>query len=206
MKVLIPAMLAGLSIAGSAQGATMGFDSLPDYFAAPLNMAYSEDGITATTDFGVLVSFGSVGMAHLDDSGTDVADRITFAMSGRFDAQSFDIAPLTSDYTLGGVPAAYDNVLVQGWRDGVLVAQDLFAMGTGPWIYRFGADFSGLDQLVIGAVTPGAGDPGLCFAAPCAHFDIDNISLTPVAPVPLPAGLPLLLAGLAPLALRRRRT
>ena len=96
----------------------------------------------------------------------------------------------------GAAPCAdpYDNVLVQGYRNGALVAEDQFYAGDNPNTHLFSAQFLDLDLLVIGALLPNfpvvGGD---CIDFPCGHFNIDNVELSAV---PLPAALPLYSAAL----------
>ncbi|MCK5828898.1 MAG: VPLPA-CTERM sorting domain-containing protein [Methylococcales bacterium] len=54
--------------------------------------------------------------------------------------------------------------------------------------------------------------PSVCHYDPCNYFNIDNIvpepvtgTLTSIAPVPLPAGFPLMASALAGLSLFRRK-
>ncbi|WP_136637770.1 hypothetical protein [Pseudooceanicola onchidii] len=210
MKVILTATVAGCFVT-MAQAETMGFDALPDYFVDPSNQSYSENGIQASAPggHGTLAAYSTLQAAHVDDSGSDLTDRIVFTMSGRFSAVSFDILPLSSDYyvmtdTYDFVSGTYDNVFVEGWRAGARVAYDRFSMGTVTWTYSFGATFTDLDSLIIGGRTADLSDPGECWGAPCAHFDIDNITLQ-MPSVPLPAGLPLLLMSLGGLMTLRRR-
>ena len=80
-----------------------------------------------------------------------------------------------------------------------------------PYLVSLGGLFSNLSSLAISILDPDyafyRSQPGVVFAggcAPCSHFNVDNVTLSPV---PLPAGLPLFLSGLGLLAViaRRRR-
>ncbi len=113
-----------------------------------------------------------------------------------------DISDIRLDLT-------FENVFVQGFRSGLLIAEDTFDMADVSK-YSFDSVFSNLDTLTITALDWSASSfddtmkslmeeyPGYtveiyCAEAPCAHFNIDNVSLNPVTlnPVPLPASLPL---------------
>lgn len=192
----------------AATAAVMTFKDLPPFGLS--TGTYVEDGITASA-FGDFGFFGTPETAHLDDSGTSLPQTINFAMAGSFDAVSFDILPFATAYCanpascIGGDP--YDNILLEGFRDGFLVAVDRIFMGTQPSTYALGSQFANLDGLSISAVFPDfAAIGGICFDAPCGHFNIDNVRLSPV---PLPAALPLLAGALGLLGLfgwRRKKT
>ena len=190
-----------------ANAAVMTFKDIQ--FVGPSNGDYQEAGITASSS-GWLGFFGTPGTATLDDSGTSNAQFISFTTGGRFSAFQFDILPLSTAFcAVGGSGLCddpYDNVSVRGFLNGALVAEDTFFAGENPSTYLFGADYANLDQLVIGALLPSAALGGFCIGAPCGHFDIDNVALSPV---PLPAALPLFSAALGFLGYlgwRRRRT
>lgn len=174
------------------------------------NGDYRENGITASSA-GELGYFDLPGAAHLDDSGTSIAKFVSFTMSSRFSAIGFDILPLGTEFCAAGGSGAcndpYENVLIQGFRDGALVAEDAFFGGESPSTYLFSSDYLNLDQLIIGALLPNtAVIGGFCDGLPCGHFNIDNVELSAV---PLPAALPLFSAALGLLGFlgwRRRRT
>lgn len=204
-KFLATVLFVFLTVPASA--AVMTFKDLP--FLNPFLTEYRENGITMTGD-GDLGHFGLSGTAHLDDSGTSFAQFLTFTTGRRFNAVQFDIFPLGTDFCADGGSGAcndpYDNVSVQGFRGGAVVAEDIFFGGENLNTYVFGADYSNLDQLVIGALLPNAALGGFCIDAPCGHFSIDNVELSAV---PLPAALPLFSAALGLLGFlgwRRRRT
>ena len=194
-------------LAVPASAAVMTFKDLLE--ASPFNGDYLEAGITASS-VGDLGFFNTPGAAHLDDSGTSIAQSISFTTGGRFNAIQFDILPLGTDFCAEGGSGAcddpYDNVSVRGFRDGALVAEDTFFGGENPSTYLFSADYTNLDQLVIGALLPSAALGGFCIDVPCGHFNIDNVELSAV---PLPAALPLFSAALGLLGFlgwRKRRT
>ena len=200
------AMFLVVLLAAPASAAVMTFKDLPFQSLSPTE--YRENGITMTGDSD-LGHFGFLGTAHLDDSGSSFSQFLTFTTGSRFSAIQFDIFPLGTDFCADGGSGAcndpYDNVSVQGFRNGALVAEDVFFGGETPSTYLFGADYTNLDQLVIGALLPSAALGGFCIDAPCGHFSIDNVELSAV---PLPAALPLFSAALGLIGFlgwRRRR-
>jgi hypothetical protein len=189
---------------GAAAAATMTFNGLPtDEFTTN---TWTEDGITAKATWGGLGSHSRPDMAHIDDGGSSFASGISFVTGGLFEATSFDIHALTSSYCSDwdtcGVP--FDNVVVEGWRDGMKVAKEAFSMGA-DWsvsTYLFGSAFDLLDRLVIRAGwVPMGGPDSFCMDSPCAHFDIDNVTLQAatnpsVSAVPLPPAIVLMLSAI----------
>ena len=139
-------------------------------------------------------------------------------MATNFNATSFLLDPISFDFLVGFddgsfLQPTFLNVLVQGFRGATLVSNLTFNMGAAPDPYTvsLGSDFSNLSSLVIGILAPNFAEylamPGavsIDSCAPCSHFTVDDVTL---APVPLPAGLPLAASGLALLAFvaRRRR-
>lgn len=176
-----------------AAASVMTFEGLPVF--SDLEDPYSEDGIVATTGFGDLASNSVPETLHLDDSGTSFANSVRFELSsGRaFDAVSFDILPVGSEFG-----AEYDNVGVTGFLAGGGTVMSAFPMGLASNTYFFAAEFANLIALEIEALFP----DGECLAAPCAHFDIDNVELVAV---PLPQAVLMLLSGLIGLGLIGRR-
>ncbi|MEH6404706.1 MAG: hypothetical protein V7750_15115 [Sneathiella sp.] len=179
MKIVIAFLLVFL-FPLVVNASVMTFDSVP---AAGIPLPYSENGIFTPA----ALSFNNLEAVHIDDFGTGHPDKVEFTMSSRFDALSFD---------LYGYPTRvidpFNNVYVQGWRGGSLVASDEFWMGDFN-TYLFGDLFSNLDKLIIGVQLP-VPFSKCFFEAPCTHFNIDNVTLTAV---PLPASFPIFFAGLA---------
>ena len=211
IATLVFRLLAGLPIfleVGAAHAAVMTFNNLPDE-GAELD-SWVENGITASASGGVIGYFDTPGMAHLDDSGTSFAFRLAFTTAGAFDAQSFDIKALDNTYYKENadgdlVYTPYDNVLVRGLRNGVEVASSAFFMGPpGTATHLLDGSFSAIDRLVIEALFPGDFASADVCDFPCAHFNIDNVTLAASA-VPLPAALQLFATALAGLGLWRLR-
>ncbi len=198
MRIIVKliAVLGVVTLVQPATAAVMTFSDLPE-LALP-GEEYQEGGITASPINGRLGYYTIPGTAHLDDAGTSYAKSMNFTMDFIFYAISFDILPYDTAYCADeSVPCSgdpYDNVLVQGYWDGSLVAEDIFFMGEQPSTYLFSDQSLILDQLVIGALYPDiATIGGMCLTAPCGHFNIDNVRLDPI---PLPAALPLFSAAL----------
>jgi hypothetical protein len=180
----------------------MTFSGLPNNEFATNTI--TEDGITAKATWGGLGSFTRPGMAHIDDGGSSYASGISFTTGGLFNASSVEIHALTSSYCSDwdncGVP--FDNVVVEGWREGLKIASEAFSMGA-DWsvsTYLFGSAFDVLDRLVIRAGWAPITADSMCMDSPCAQFDIDNVTLTSAATisaVPVPPSIVLLLSGIA---------
>ena len=166
---------------------------------------YSENGILASGD-GTLGIFGTQ-VIHFDDSGTSAPDSVTFTMASPFDAIGFDLDPVAFDFRLcdpvTGVceNRTFENVLLQGFTGTNLVTSFMFNMGTGngPYPVHLDQTFKNLTAFRISIIFPTipVNYVAEC-GSPCSHFEIDNVEL---APVPLPATLPLEALGLAILAL-----
>lgn len=200
-KAAVMAAAVGLCLSATASlAATMNFDNLPDEGA--MLTTYVESGITAKAIGGTLAYSGQAGFAHIDDSGTGLASGIDFTMGGLFDAVGFSLQSL--GYNFWDPPGPYtDNIVVTGFNGANVVSTATFLLsdiaGTVQSI-MLGSAFTGLSKLRIELLYPT--NTAMC-DAPCGHFDLDSVTLTP-APVPLPAsGLMLLGAGLG-LGLARR--
>ncbi|WP_210527385.1 hypothetical protein [Rubellimicrobium arenae] len=114
---------------------------------------------------------------------------------------------------VGFEPFAYNHVRITGYRDGALVAQALFGADTPSFsgVYEVSSDFAGISSLNILLLGeefefPALREDGFVYAcgyelfesSSCIDGRIDNFQAIPdaprgddVAPVPLPAGLPL---------------
>lgn len=155
-------------------------------------------------------------------SGTSFHPTVSFTTNDLFTPVSFDLRPSGNNFVVGlfnpvdnssiNYNYSYENVLVQGFRDGTLITDDSFDMNTVS-TYLFDSNFLGIDTLSITAIllsieeeTPKINElvldkyPGYSISymdngfAPLAHFDIDNVVLldsNQLNPVPLPASLPL---------------
>ena len=180
------------------QAAIVTFSGIPGETGENL---WIEDGVTVKTNGFGLGHFAFPDSMHMDDSGTGFPSRLSITMNSQIDATSFDILPIGStayctdpdDTSSCGAP--YDNVVVAGFRDGMLIAEDAFFMGADPFTYAFGEQFTSLDSLDIIAALPSREQMGgVCLDAPCAHFNVDNIV---VAPIPLPPAIVFFASALA---------
>jgi hypothetical protein len=191
---------------------TVSFADLPsDYGFLPPDSFYTEDGITVHG--GINFPHGHPETVHMDDVGASLVsggDIVTVTAGGGFNPVSFDILPYTysshgyihndesGSYQL--IRLSFDNILVQGFQNEILIAEDTFNVYDFS-TYSFDSNFTDLDALKIEVLFPSEtfiknlmeeDYPGYEFdwatCDPCTHFDIDNITLTPV---PLPATLPL---------------
>lgn len=197
--------LSVLALAASAgstvSAATMSFSGLAG-FCNGLSPSYTESGITATGLDSNPAYFLNPGVLHMDDSGTTCPQSVAFTMALPFSAIGVDILPLgptayCSDPNCEQPGDPYENVRWEGLVGGTVVASDTFFMGTTDSTYVFGDAFRNLDELRVSALLPDfARIGGECFDAPCAHFELDNLVL---APIPLPAGLWLLMSGIGTL-------
>lgn len=202
------------ALAVPASAATMTFNNIS---LDPLSKTYAEDGIFASGNGFLGIENGSGGL-HLDDAGTSAPSKVNFTMASNFNAASFLLDPVGFDLVVCSgkntcAEPTYINVLVQGFRGATLVSNLTFNMGAtlDPYLVNLGGAFTDLSSLLIGIIYPDIASykalPGVTSAgpcAPCSHFNIDNVTL---APVPLPAGLPLAATALGLLAFvtRRRR-
>jgi hypothetical protein len=218
----------------SLLASTVTFADLPEghgVLSGPgaLGNIYSENGITITGGG----RHNNPEVLHMDDSGTSFSSTASITTDGVFNAVSFDILPAKNDFTVRLFNPAdeteitldqypYNNVRVQGFRDGTLIAEDNFFMEDYS-TYSFNSMFSGLDTLNIMALRPEQFIDGIktsvledypgylidagCFDAPCAHFDIDNITIaaSTITAVPIPAAFPLLLSALSFLTAMNRK-
>lgn len=189
---------------------TITFDDIENGFIGP--NTYTEAGVTFTSGGGGLGYSGDPGQIHLDDFGTSFTQSVIITAGGRFTMESVDLAgegpmliyelvdPVDVTFVSGLYPA--DGVLVQGIRNGSVVAENWLSLHEIS-AYTFGAQYSNLDALEITAAVDYTGAeidllqayPGHELiqldcgeAAPCSHFDIDNVTLTLDAPTPPPCG------------------
>jgi hypothetical protein len=213
MRNLLTGLIGLLFSALPVDAATMTFDQA----AYPYQSTYVENGITAmTADYYEIGVFGAGQVLHMDTFYQPSPQLVTFSMGRRFDAVSLLMMPSTFDYFVCDAnnlchDQRYANVGIRGYRGSSLVASLVFDMGSPSSNYTLplGPLFQNLTSLVIEALRPDfLTGPDLysdCIKV-CAHFSIDDVTL---APVPLPASMPLATSGLATLALlgwRKRRT
>lgn len=217
MKKLLSAIALVVTQMGPAQAATMGFDNLSTFASDFTGKQYSENGIKAVGNGPLFESyFRSTDQLYMADGGWGGPTAVTFTMGSLFNAISFDLTPSLFDYVIrntntGAVTSAtYANVRVAGFNSAGLAAELVFNMGTvlQQQTYVLGAAFANLTSLVIGFEYPKLGKVGRNLVAecvaPCSRYRLDNVTL---APVPLPAALPLMLSalvGFAAIARRRR--
>lgn len=169
-------------------------------------------------------------LLHDDDGGITLS-QIRMDNGGTFDALTADISgssrlyktgkkkrprdPSKLDKWLYGRNLTYENYAFYGYREGVLVGSLTGALN-GSASLSFGADFLGIDLLVAKLLVPDAvvdffGEISkrrtLFCREWCGDFSIHRMGLYAYdpAPVPLPAGLPLLAGGLGLLAAVRRK-
>ena len=194
-----------LTAAGASFAATMNFDALPDE-GAQLS-TYTKNGIQASALGGVLAYFGNPGFAHIDDSGTGLAYGADFTMAGVFDAVGF--SQVSFGYSFLDTPGPLsDNIFVSGYLGSTQVGSASFTLSDvfgALQSITLGSAFAGIDRLRIELLVPV--NTAIC-DAPCAHFDLDSVTLNGVgiAPVPLPPSLALLgAAGLGLWGIGRRR-
>jgi hypothetical protein len=244
-KILISVLM---MCATPAFGLILDFDDVrPEEYQYPgdegffTESGFTIDGFSSPPPGGV----GSAGAIHMDDSGADRRNRETVVLgSKRFDALSMRIIagddrpwytatdPTTGEYLYRIDPVTgyrredierfdYPNLLVQGVRDGAIVAETRFSVVTGASNYTLPSDFTRLDSLILKART--IEDPALagffqeleaslalrypgmilendCYY-PCRHFDFDALE---VHPTPLPGALVLMLSAILGGGITRR--
>lgn len=197
--------LAFMSIAPAhASTVTLTFDGVtngcgvcgPGFPASITEQGYTISGSPST--------IGGPGSVHLDDGGSSFSNTVSFSGPSSFAVTSVDVTGYGShfgfDTRSGFSSLAYNNVLFQGFRNGALVANGIFSTGIvgGLFNVTFGNLFSNLDMFSISQTGPSAAEKAggaYCNNAPCAHVDIDNVTLT--AAIPLPAMAPALAGVLA---------
>lgn len=199
----------------SASAATMTFNNLWDYANNDYysGSTYTEDGITVTGNNEL--GYWSSTSLHMDDFYYPSSSLATFTMGSRFSAVGFDLSADGFDYFVCDAAhnctnPTYQNVLVQGYRNGSVVASLLFDMGAALQTFpvMLGGAFNNLSALSIEVFVPDnlfTNHPPGGYAdcnSPCSHFTVDNVTL---APVPLPAALPLAAMGFGLLAMTARR-
>lgn len=225
MKKLLAAVALLFAQTSFASAATMTFDDYDFASADFLARTYTEAGITAKGNAPLIEGFGRGGgdAIYIADGGWGGPNLLTFTMASAFNAISFDLTPSLFNYFVaktangifssGATRSSFVNVRVQGFGVDGLTAVTSFNMGSvlEAKTYLLGAAFANLTSLVIGfEPTPGFGQPvklkpkrfGGCTDSPCSRYTLDNVTL---APVPLPAGLALMISAISLLAIAGRR-
>jgi len=157
-----------------------------------------EDGITVKGTGGDFGYFELPDSLHLDGMGP-YTSAVEITTASAFAAHSIDLIPLPSGggHNMACVGAICDqaflNVLFQGYAGDSLVAMLGWWTGSQPSTFFFPEPFSGLTKLRVSMLFNDN-----CTEQPCAHMNIDNVTLFPadtLQQVPLPAALPLFAGG-----------
>lgn len=204
--VLAAALVAGLVYAPIGNAATMNFADVP-HGSADIT-SYQENDVSAFSPF--LVGWvNEPGFAHMNSVG--FGSQISFGLvnGGLFGAAGFNF--YSNGFSFAGDPPETPPMLtVTGYLDFGAVATASFLISSISGMAQsilLGNAFVGIDQLTI--TMPSYPFEFCDFA--CVAIDLDNITLNPVtpAPVPLPAsgallgGAALLLAAAARRGVRR---
>ena len=191
LRFVLFAAFVGFSSAASA--VTLTFDGIP---ANTFVSTYEEAGVSVHAGSREIGGHGMTDSLHLDDSGSPFARALIFSGPHRITVSSFDLIPNSPTEVcerIGNLNCGkpYDNVVVQGVRDGSVIVDERFYMGDAKNTVALGSLFSDLDSFIIRAIRFTNDDPiYYCIDSPCSHFNIDNVAidkLPPLAPVPLPA-------------------
>lgn len=193
-----------VTIGSQACGATMTFDkalSPEDYFAT---YSYVENGIKMVADRPLDPTFLG-GVLHMDDGGTSASRHVTFTMGKRFRAVSFQVpwssfnSFICNDETGECEQFTSNNLLIEGFRGGKsVISQWINTDDVAPNSFQFSRAFTGLTSIRLWLLGPQLlnrpGYTSFCADNPCSHFNLDNVTLSPV---PVPAGLPLVGSAIA---------
>ena len=191
------AAAAAIAVAGavSASAAVLTFDSGSGAPGTP----YLDQGFKVTDNIGYIVADN--GSMHFDIAlgPYDISRNLTMASGGRFSVSALDIISLFAPGTpFYGAPMP--DVSFVGYAGGSAVAWAWGSSEGGNNTVAFGPAFANIDRFTITGQWTGNFD-WAAMGMPDIHFAIDNIN---VSPVPLPASLLMLLAGLGGLALAAR--
>jgi hypothetical protein len=199
VSLMIPLALPSLAIASSIRQVTFTGNSEFSF-----GTDWLEDGVTAS---GEIDSFGAPDTVHLDPGGTPYGSTIMFTTGSSFDALSVDLdspGGLFCAEDCGSPSARYDvpypNVWISGFVDDVLVAAVGISQATSGFeTFLLGGEFAAIDRLVVEVRHPvfDLGLTGACLVEYCGHFNLDNVVLRDVAPIPEPAAALLFLLGVA---------
>lgn len=170
----------------------------------PPPYVYTEDGITFSGEGGDLGYLGNSSAVHLDDFGTGQASTLIVTADTAFTPVEMELARANDvkyDYEMsdrsdsaappisGTIDA--EGVLLRGYRDGAVVAEDWFAASE-LTLYEFDSSFASIDRLEIIAegntelATQQLEDEHpshtvislMCASEifpPCSHFDVNAI-------------------------------
>ena len=196
----LTAMAVGSFVAvATAQGATaatMTFNSFGETGGRIFTTPHTENGITMSPDIGHYDIYGDIlGGTPADNVAAihygNNAERVTFTFAGgNFNLESFDLT---------------------GWlvRDTKPIVADVTSSSGAVVTFRSDSDSAGLKDFSalggfrnISSFTIGVDDSLVGSCSTCSIMGFDDVT---VSPVPLPAGLPLMLTGLGGLALAGRR-
>ncbi|MFL4470243.1 VPLPA-CTERM sorting domain-containing protein [Tateyamaria armeniaca] len=164
--------------------------SLATSSGGPINPGDIVDGVTFSTPVGTGNFFnidggGGFNGGFLDSLGTSDPRDLTV---------TFDVAQTAFGFVTNTLMSAFDITI--NFVSGPSVTQSLTATSGGLEFFGFASSATDITSVVIDGTGSGA-----------FNFALDDFTFTnqPVAPVPLPASLPLLLAGFGAIALTRRR-
>lgn len=194
-SVLLGAAAALSMFASGAQAAVITFEGAP---YAELDGSYVEAGFRYLEADGYLVGNG------YGNPGRDIEGAINGG-GGVLDITPEDTPLFTFDaldyWAYNSTGAGSQSLLIQGWRNGVLLGSDSFSLANSAnvqWVLFGATNLSGkkLDQL---SITLNAGDQ--------YWQGVDNVRLTSVSAIPEPATWAMMITGfaMAGAMLRRRR-
>jgi hypothetical protein len=203
IKLFCTAVMALAMLAGPGHALTMTFNAMPRYVLG----SYVENYIVLNDlNSSYEVNLGD-GQLHLGLGGPDWSRSMFSLVTGqKFSLDSFVLRPSSNYFCADGSPVCvdgignpFDNVLLRGFFGGVVVAEEKFWMHAVPSPQQLSSLFRDIDSLAIIVAPPNI--PGYCTDRPCTHFNIDDLKITAVSPVPLPASSGLLAAAIFVLGL-----
>lgn len=207
MKIFAAAVAASLAL--PAQSMVLDFDEGPVDWNGNRS-EWAEDGFNFQNSLEYLEGW----WLNLHDDSGETTSSFTRSDGLRFNMHGADLRGVSLLYEVvaadiyKALPVYYS---LTGFREGQLVASVLQQVP----VFEFSAQtwgnlFSNLDRFTISLLIPGgvsymygSSTPGdlVCSDSWCGGLQVDNLEYSLIAPVPLPASLPLLLAGLGGLGL-----